>query len=187
MLGAFLTRLKKKCGLFLDCAKLGEVCTYGISYSVGQLPERVTDRAANGKPKRQNTGNHRALQSNDTLAIGGCYTWHHDVMPMSISLSSPPLNDRSYYINVPLFYPPPLFSFPHHRFGARFWYERSTRATPFKMFGAMSIRKKREAAVSSQGLQATVILSHKVCFIRDTIKFWPCLSHSSLWHWAFGG
>ena len=36
---------------WLDCAKLGDVCTYGILYSVGRLLDRATDRAAYNKPK----------------------------------------------------------------------------------------------------------------------------------------
>ena len=58
-----------------------------------------------------------------------------------------PLNDLA-DVNVHLSLDPLSSSFTHRRSSnARLWSERSTR-TAFKMFGAMSIRKKREAAVS---------------------------------------
>ena len=37
----------------LDCENLGDVCTYGILYSVGRLLDRATDGAAYKTPKVQ--------------------------------------------------------------------------------------------------------------------------------------
>ena len=37
----------------LDCENLGDVCTYGILYSVGRLLDRATDRGAYKNPKGQ--------------------------------------------------------------------------------------------------------------------------------------
>ena len=34
-------------------AIFGEICTHGLLYSVGRLPDRATDRAAYKKPKVQ--------------------------------------------------------------------------------------------------------------------------------------
>ena len=39
--------------LLLVVAIFGDVCTHGLLYSVGRLPDRATDRAAYNKPKVQ--------------------------------------------------------------------------------------------------------------------------------------
>ena len=53
-------------------AIFGDVCTHGLLYSVGRLPDRATDRAAHKRPKVQkNDRNHRAfraLHMNDMMS-----------------------------------------------------------------------------------------------------------------------
>jgi len=45
-----IRHIRSRC---LVVAIFGDVCTYGILYSVGRLPDRAMDRAANKKPKVQ--------------------------------------------------------------------------------------------------------------------------------------